>query len=170
MRILTKKKPILIGIIAANIFLIAVALAVLFLPQETAPYTLLAEAETRIEKNLCRLAILEQDPADEVIWRQLLLEYQQHADPLTLYAAQQQAEKTLGHTIVLPEGITAVPAISAPLQEGSDIAQKGVTLKAFDQADGIASDGTVTYLSVQDGVYAHYKGLTLKYSPPRCKR
>ena len=158
-----RKKPILIGII--GLFLTVGLLFLLLLKPTPDPYSLLGKANGRIQQNICRMAILEERPEDEAIRRELLLSFQQYADPLTLYAALQQAEAVLGHPIDLPQGVESAPRISTAIGECSTIAQRGVTLKEFPQADGLAVSGDITYLSTQEGIYAHYKGVSVKISP-----
>ncbi len=162
MKRLTKANWIWIGGSGAVLLLVIIAGLGLFFKKEPNPYALLPKAEGRIAQNLCRLAILEEDPLNEEVQRALLMEYQQHADPLTLHSALQKAEEALGHPIILPEGLASAPSPSKPLAEGGDIAQKGVCLKKFKTAESLASDGTITYLSYENGIYAHYKGLKIK--------
>jgi len=159
-RFLTKK-PVLIGIICTAVT-IGLLTTLLLWPKAPDPYACLNKAQGRIEQNLCRLAILEQNPTDESVWTELLAQYQQYADPLTLYAAQQKAQEALGHPLLAAPGITPSPAVSVPLAEGSTLAQQGILLKDFDRGDGLAVSGPITYLSAADGIYACYKGLEIK--------
>lgn len=164
MTVKIRKKPMIIGIIGAA-FTIGIFLFLVLIKPTPDPYKLLAQAEGRIAQNLCRMAVLEENPADEAVRRDLLISFRQYADPLTFHAAAQKAEAVLGHPITLPEGAESRPQASPALSESSTIAQGGVTLKDFPQADGLAASGAITYLSAEDGIYAHYKGLSVKISP-----
>ncbi len=152
----------LIGLIIGAALLIAAAF--LLWPAEPDPYALLQKAQSPVAQNLCRLAILEQEPDNEAVWTELLAQYQQYADPLTLYAAQQKAQQALGKPVLLTEEVSARPAVSEPLVEGSTLAQRGRRLTDFKDADGLAAGDTVTYLSTAEGIYACYEGLRLKIS------
>ncbi len=154
----------IIGIIGATLAIGIFLLLLLWKPTPD-PYKLLGQAEGRIAQNICRMVILEEHPEDETVRRELLMSFQQYADPLTFYAAQQHAEAILGHPITLPEGVSTAPQISPALAESSPIAQGGVTLKNFPQADGLAAGGEITYLSTKAGIYAYYKGISVKISP-----
>ena len=156
-----KKKPMIIGIIS-TLSAIGIVLLLLLPKKAPDPYSLLAKAQGRIAQNLCRLAILEENPEDEGIRRELLISYQQYAEPLTLYSAQQEAEKLLEHAITLPEGVESDPQVSAAVGTEASVAQGGFNLKDVYRADGMVSDGTIIYFTTDQGIYANYKGLEIK--------
>ncbi len=168
-----KKKALIILIsISAAIMLLAGGIF-LFLrnPKEAAPdpRALLHEATRYSEQNLCLMAILQQDPKDRECWAQLLANYRAlGADPLTLAATEQAAQRTIGE---IPKGSAeAAPEPAGALFEAGGIAQGGRRAEEFKDALAIATDGNTTYIAKPDGIYADFKGLSLKLSPAPAER
>lgn len=167
------KKPVKAGIITGAAVLLAAAIGLLlfFLLKRPDPRALLKRAPDAATENLCLMALLERDPADAESWARLLENYcALGADPLTLQAAQKAAEEACGLSFTLPAE-AAVPESSgqdAPLCENpGGIAQGGRLLKDFPGAGALAAAGDLVYLSMPDGIYAHYQGLSIRISTAR---
>ncbi len=168
MKTKAQKKSIVIGIISTAVLLLLAAGIALFWQgsekDSISPAALLETAATRTEKNLCRLALLEEEPANEAVWADLLADYSVHADPITYRTACQKAKSDLGARPVFTEG-TSAPQITAPLAEGSTLAQKGYTMTEFKDASGICVSKNTVYFCTEEGIFASYQGLTRKISP-----
>lgn len=165
------KKPVIIGIIiGAAAVAIAVA-AVLLWPRKPDPRKLLQKADSLSEQNLCLTALLEQEAANEELWRQLLANYRiLGADPLTLEATAQAAEQAVGHAIETAEEVTAQREEPGSILGTGGIIQGGIKLTDHAGANALATDGETVYLAKDTGIYAYYRGLEVQLTAARAER
>lgn len=164
------KKPVLIGIII-GVAVMGVLAAILLWPRKADPRKLLQKADTLSEQDLCLTALLEKEPANEELWRQLLANYSiLGADPLTLEATAQAAEEAVGHAIEAAEEVTVQPEEPGSILGTGGIIQGGIRLTDHKNAEALATDGETVYLSKEEGVYAYYHGLELQLTAARAER
>ncbi len=167
MKIIILKKPVVIGIIIGILLLLGAGIFLLSGSRKPNAKAILAETKRYDLQNICLLALLEEDPKNQDYWQQLLDQYQAlGADPLTIYAARQEAKEQTGADLSPTPGAGSFTP-GAPIKPTADngLAHGGKNFYAG------AYDGTaVTYLAAEDGLYAEYRGIRVRLAPIRADR